>query len=151
MGSSLSLVGGPNGMTSYSWTGPNGFTSSDQSPLVSNNASLGMAGDYILTINGTSSATTTVIINPLPTSTISGILTACVTTTLTAGTDAITPAYIWYKDDIVISGQTTSSLVVTASGDYKVKVTNENGCEQNSTASTVTINQLPTTSAIYHQ
>lgn len=108
---------------------------------------VGTNGNGITSMSGSA----IVAVNALPTATITGALTACVTTTLTAVSDAGTPSYIWYKDNEVITGQTASTLVVTASGAYKVKVTNENGCEQTSLPSAVTINPLPTISAIWHQ
>jgi len=48
-GDTIYLFGGPGGMTSYSWTGPNGFNSTAQNPVI-NNATLAMAGAYTLTI-----------------------------------------------------------------------------------------------------
>ena len=80
----------------------------------------------------------TVVINPSPTASITGTLEACATTTLTAVSGASLPTYIWYKNDVEISGQTASTLVVTASGLYKVKIT-KNGCENTSDISTVNI------------
>jgi uncharacterized protein (TIGR02145 family) len=68
-GTLLSLTGGPGGMTTYAWTGPNGFISALQSPVVSASATIDMAGVYTLTITNSngcqSSATTTVASNPL--------------------------------------------------------------------------------------
>jgi trimeric autotransporter adhesin len=93
-----------------------------------------------------------VTISSLPSSEITGITIACATTVLTAVTDAVSPLYTWYKDNVLIEGQTGSTLVVTVSGDYKVKIKNgSNNCEQTSGVSTVTINTLPATSAIWHQ
>jgi gliding motility-associated-like protein len=46
----LGLVGGPAGMKTHTWTGPNGFTSSLLSPTVSATATLAMAGIYTLTV-----------------------------------------------------------------------------------------------------
>lgn len=69
-GSPISLTGGPIGMKSYQWTGPNGFTSTQRSPVVSGSATLPMAGIYTLTvINGSDcpgTANTTVEVNAVP-------------------------------------------------------------------------------------
>ncbi|WP_149205528.1 HYR domain-containing protein [Flavobacterium johnsoniae] len=90
------------------------------------------------TANNSASVSTTP--NPLPTASITGALTACLTTTLNAVTNAASPTYVWYKNNVVISGQTSSSLVVNSDGDYKVKVTNSStGCEATSAASTVKV------------
>jgi hypothetical protein len=56
------LSGGPDGMVIYSWTGPNGFTSSLQNPTISN-ATLAMAGTYTLTVTSTSGCTGTAVAN----------------------------------------------------------------------------------------
>ncbi|HRW89429.1 MAG TPA: hypothetical protein P5027_05710, partial [Flavobacteriales bacterium] len=48
---SVMLMGGGNG--SYSWTGPGGFTSSDQNPVVAT------AGIYVLTVTGANGCTST--------------------------------------------------------------------------------------------
>ena len=70
VGNALSLTGGPAGMTTYSWTGPNGFTSILQNPSVSVNAIFAIAGVYTLTITNTSGCTstanTTVTVNEKP-------------------------------------------------------------------------------------
>ncbi|WP_316832137.1 gliding motility-associated C-terminal domain-containing protein [Pedobacter aquatilis] len=54
--------------TTFSWTGPNGFTSTDKSPVI-NNAQLSMAGVYtvIATLNGctNSSSTTVQVLAPI--------------------------------------------------------------------------------------
>jgi hypothetical protein len=50
IGNTIQLTGGPDGMASYSWTGPGGWTSNQQSPSRSN-ATLTMAGTYILTVS----------------------------------------------------------------------------------------------------
>ncbi|MFD1602257.1 gliding motility-associated C-terminal domain-containing protein [Flavobacterium artemisiae] len=71
---------------------------------------------------------------------ITGVLTACGSTTLTATTNAASPSYVWYKDNAVITGQTSATLTVTASGVYKVKVKNGvTNCELTSADSTVSI------------
>ncbi|MFC4476639.1 gliding motility-associated C-terminal domain-containing protein [Flavobacterium chungangensis] len=90
--------------------------------------------------NGPVTTTHTVTTNALPTATISGNLTACLTTTLTANSNATSATYVWYKNNAVISNQTSSTLVVNSDGDYKVKIRNSStGCEATSAASTVKI------------
>jgi len=80
VGSSISLISGVSG-TSYSWTGPNGFSSTSASPSLQN-VTTAMSGVYTLTVtnsNGcTSSGTTTVTINPLPSFTVSNSGPVCV-------------------------------------------------------------------------
>ena len=92
-------------------------------------------------------ATRNITVNPTPTASVTGVLTSCYNTTLTAVTNTSPAAYVWYKDNLVISGQTASTLAVTADGDYKVKVTNTTTtCENTSAASTVKVSdtQKPT-------
>ncbi|WP_460474346.1 Ig-like domain-containing protein, partial [Emticicia fontis] len=66
LGTTFKLIGDGTGAESYSWSGPNGFSSSEQSPLV-NTATSAMAGVYTLTVtaaNGcTATATTRMVIN----------------------------------------------------------------------------------------
>jgi gliding motility-associated-like protein len=90
--------------------------------------------------NGPVTTTHTVTTNALPTATISGNLTACLTTTLTANSNASSATYVWYKNNVVIPSQTSSMLVVNSDGDYKVKIKNSStGCEATSAASTVKV------------
>jgi gliding motility-associated-like protein len=69
-GTALGLTGGPATMTSYYWTGPDGFTSLLQNPSVSDSATLDMTGPYTLTVfnvNGcTNSVTQSIIVNETP-------------------------------------------------------------------------------------
>jgi len=65
-GDTIYLFGGPGGMASYHWDGPNGFSSDEQNPAITG-ATLAMAGNYGLTIVdssacGTASATINVIV-----------------------------------------------------------------------------------------
>ncbi len=48
-GDDVTLFGGPDGMTSYLWTGPNGFASPDQNPVISP----AVRGTYVLTMTDT--------------------------------------------------------------------------------------------------
>jgi hypothetical protein len=56
-GATLRLTASTIAGAAYSWTGPNGFASSDQNPIVTN-AAAAASGVYTVTVNGCTSATT---------------------------------------------------------------------------------------------
>ncbi len=101
------------------------------------------AGNYTVSVtnaNGCSatSTATTVTVNPLPTATI----TASGSTALCIGDKVILTSsegssYLWS------TGATTRSIEVSTAGNYTVRVSNANGCSATSTATTVTVNSLP--------
>lgn len=68
-GSTIQLTGGPSGMKSYSWTGPNGFTSNLQSPSIGS-ATVSNAGTYTLKVvdnnDCVTSASTSVTVQKKP-------------------------------------------------------------------------------------
>jgi uncharacterized repeat protein (TIGR02543 family) len=67
-GATIELYGGPDGMTSYNWTGPGGWTSDLQNPTRPN-ATTAMAGTYTLTVtnsNGCTNDDTTNVVVELP-------------------------------------------------------------------------------------
>jgi hypothetical protein len=140
-GQDVQLTGGPDGMIDYSWSGPAGFTSSQQSPVVSP----AVAGEYCLTVadgNGCVSAPacTTVVVyaNPTPVITADPSETVCEGTTVTLDAGAGYSTYYWSP-----GGQTTRTIQVSTSGTYDVTVTDANGCE-GSDDITVTVNTNPT-------
>ncbi len=144
VGDPLTLAGGPNGMATYSWTGPDGFTSSLQSPTVSASATLAMDGVYNLTVtNGagcTDTQTTTVTVTPENTLTLSSgvgtdnqtiCLNDAVTTInyTTTGANGATflglPSGVngsWAANTVTISG------TPTLSGTFAYTVTLTGGC-----------------------
>ena len=100
------------------------------------------AGAYSLVVTNNqgctaTSANTTVVVNALPTATItaSGSTTICsgASVTLSAPAGA---AYVWSN------GATTQSIAASTAGAYTVTV-NSNGCTATSNATTVTVNALP--------
>ncbi|MFT3911082.1 MAG: T9SS type A sorting domain-containing protein [Ferruginibacter sp.] len=112
------------------------------------------SGNYSVTVtNGfgcsATSANTTVTINPLPatpTITPAGPVTQCGgTVTLTASTPG---AWQWNLEGSPIGGANNQTLVVSASGNYSVTVTNEFGCSATSAVTSVTINPVPATPTI---
>ncbi|HEX2975569.1 MAG TPA: hypothetical protein VHO68_06500 [Bacteroidales bacterium] len=89
------------------------------------------------------SAAFPVTVNLIPSAFVTGTTTACATTTLTAVSDASNPSFTWYKDNVEIPGQTTSTLIVNTGGAYKYKVVNGTSlCENTSASTSVTIKTL---------
>ncbi|MCV9928273.1 T9SS type B sorting domain-containing protein [Flavobacterium sp. LS1R49] len=137
------------GGTNYSWTGPNGFTSTDQNPIITN-ATLANRGEYSCTTTGTSTCNgtkkTTVIIAdtqaPIPDTTNLPTITGnCHTIVSSIPTATDTCAG-------VITAITTNPLSYTLPGTYTI-VWNYNDGNGNSSSQKQTIivvgQALPTT------
>jgi|GEM_PF-1685786 len=147
--SGLQLNAGP-GNYIYNWTGPNGFASTQQNPVVVN-AVQAYSGVYLVTAsdNGCTSpaATTNVTIYPIPTApVISGTSTLCTgqTLTLTASpSGAIT--YNWSGPNSFSSSQQSisiSNVTSVTSGSYSVTRV-VNGCTSPAGTLFVTVNSTP--------
>ena len=132
-----------------SWTGPNGFTSVAQNPVIPNVTSLN-GGLYTLTYTAPAGCTATntvnVTINSLPTINVSASPTSiCIgeSTTITA-TGALT--YSWTPDTGLSA---TAGDIITAepltTTNYTVIGTDANGCS-NSANIDITVKALPTIS-----
>lgn len=130
-GSNLVLFGPTVGGATYHWSGPNGFTSSLEDPIIAN-ATSANAGIYSLRISiGTcfsNTATTRVDIADLASFSVGSSVasnTICQGSSLTLSVTAQPGhTYQWRKDGADIGGQTSTSLVVTQEGAYTVRVTN---------------------------
>ncbi len=98
-----------------------------------------------LTTPGACSSTTVTIYEWPSASITGGEQNACVNTTLTATTNASNPSFAWYKNDVLIDGETGQNLVVSQVGNYKVKITSGvTGCERLSSAFPVlSVSQMP--------
>ena len=129
----------------YAWTGPNGFTSSQQNPTRAN-ATTADAGTYsvTVTVNGCTSAagTTGVTVNPIPaTPTISGSSSFCAGGSVTLTSSAVNGNQ-WSVNGVPIGGATSQTYVASAVGDYTVTVT-VSGCSATSAVKTVSANPNP--------
>ena len=136
----------------YSWTGPNGFTSTSRTPSIAN-VDPTDAGTYsvTITVSGCTSAagSTTVVVNPLPatpTATNNGPL--CVGATLNLSTPVVAGAtYSWTGPNGFISAVRTPSITnvtAAAAGTYSVTIT-VGGCTSAAGSTTVVVNPLPAT------
>ncbi len=130
-------AGGVSGAT-YSWTGPNGFTSSNQNPTVPNTSSSD-AGTYTLTVtnNGCSSNDdVTITINSPLSFTVDSTDPTCGNSdgdiTITASGATSTTLY---SIDNGANFSTSNTFTGLASGNYQIVVRDDNGCEATQTVS----------------
>jgi hypothetical protein len=103
------------------------------------------AGNYTVVVTSAAgcsatSAPTTIMVNALPSAAISssGSTTFCQGATISLSTTGGLSSYLWS------TGETTSSLNVTTSGNYTVTVTNSNGCSATSSPTVVNVLTAPT-------
>ncbi|XZF15684.1 immunoglobulin domain-containing protein [Chitinophagaceae bacterium MMS25-I14] len=114
------------------------------------------AGSYTVTVTNTvtncsaTSASTTIVVNPVPvaTATVQGAATACQGDTVWIS-GAGGPGYIWNKNGAPIPGATNQLYGATTSGIYSVTTTNSSNCSTTSANVTVTINPKPTVIITY--
>lgn len=139
-GSTLNLTATTVGGATYSWTGPNGFTSTAQNPTIPS-ATPAASGTYtvVATIGGCSSdpATTSVTVNAAPSAAISAPSQVCAesTTNVASVPDAgLGAAYVWtITNGVITAGAGTPSITFTANpsaGPITLGVTVQNaaGC-----------------------
>ena len=149
-GSTLNLTGNGGVGVSYSWTGPNGFTSNQQNPSI-NNAPPAATGTYTLTTsNGTCSsagANQAVTVHPTPpTPTPSSNGPICAGSTLNLSANNIPGAsYNWTGPNGFSSNlqnPTLASSTTNATGVYNVTAV-VNGCPSNVGNVSVAVNAIP--------
>ncbi|MEO8147856.1 MAG: PQQ-dependent sugar dehydrogenase [Bacteroidia bacterium] len=116
------------------------------SGAISANYPVTNGGNYTVVVNKTGGCTATsnsvkVIFSPISKITAGGPITFCaggsVTFNATIGTGF---GYQWKRNNIAIGGATGANYTATQPGNYKVQITNANGCIKNSNVITVTIN-----------
>jgi gliding motility-associated-like protein len=149
-GSTLNLSASVIAGATYSWTGPNGFTSSIQNPSIAG-VTLAEAGTYSVTatVGGCTSVfgTTTVVVNPIPsTPTVSSNSPVCTGNTITLTTPAIAGAtYSWTGPPAFVSAlqnPTRANATLAMAGTYSLTVT-VNGCTSGTGTVSVTVNATP--------
>ena len=148
VGNTLNLAG--NGVGTFYWTGPNGFTSALQNPVISNASTLN-AGTYTLTVtqNGCSStASTNVSVNVSPNANASSNSPVCAGNQL-ALTGVGGGSYAWtgpLSFTSSLQNPTINNVTTSHSGIYILTVTAANGCTS-TTNTAVTVHTSPTISA----
>lgn len=154
VGSALNLAGNTvAGTTTYSWTGPNGFTSTSQNPTI-NPATAAASGTYTYTLTngGCASApvTTTVVVTAAPVATASSTSPLCIGATLNLTGNAIVGAtYAWTGPNGFVStlqSPSITSITAAGAGVYSLTITN-GGCASTPATTTVVINPTPTATA----
>lgn len=142
------------GGASYSWIGPNSYTSSLQNPTIGNSTT-SMSGTYTATttLDGcSSSATTSVTVKPMPTAvTTSSNTPVCAGNNLlvSIGTSTSGSTYSWTGPNSFTSANlsnTISSTTTAATGWYVAKV-DLNGCSFKDSVY-ATVNPIPATPTI---
>ena len=137
----------------YSWTGPNTFSSSSQNPSVTN-VTKADSGLYSVTVTSggcTSNAgTTNVVIYAAPKASISGNGSICAFSTQSYSAGTTTNKYSWtVSGGTISSGSGTNKIGITwgSSGKTWLKLveTNSNSCSDSIT-DTITVNALPAAS-----
>jgi len=149
----LKLTSLPNSQTSYVWSGPLTYASTDQNPIIPNSA-INRSGTYIVTVTNsfgcTASAQTAVVVNSNPVATASSNSPVCEngSINLTSGPNLLT-SYLWSGPlSYTSSAQnpTIASASPSMSGNYSVIVTNSNGCKDTAEVAVV-VNPNPVASA----
>lgn len=147
-GNTINFTATSTGGTTYSWTGPNGFTSTTQNPSISA-ATLATAGTYTVTILSsgtcTATATTAVIVTPTCTPPTNAIAasnspvaegnTINFTATSTGGT-----AYNWTGPNGFTStsqNPSISAATLTTAGTYTVTILSSGTCTATATTAVV--------------
>lgn len=154
-GTALNLTATASGVagSTYNWTGPNTFTSALQNPSIAA-ATTAASGAYIVTVlaNGCSSTSTTnVVVNPIPTTTAGSNGPICdgATLNLTAVASGIAGStYSWTGPNSfssAVQNPSITSATTAASGTYTVTVS-ANSCTSTSTIAVI-VNQTPSTVA----
>ena len=135
----------------YSWTGPNAFTSSLQNPSIPS-ATSAATGTYSVTVTSAAGClslpgTINIIVNPTPaTPIVNGTTPVCSGTTLNLSTTSIEPTYSWTGPNTftsTIQNPSIPSVTIAATGTYSVTVSSAAGCLSLPGTVDITVNPTP--------
>src|SRR5678815_3201133 len=154
----FSTVAEGTGPFSYQWTKDNLLlTSETNSSLVISNVSAANAGQYCVQVSGNCTSVTNCATLTIKTNTSSSALTSLTVcpgqtatfSTVAAGTGPF--SYLWTKDNLLLTGETNSSLVITNvsasnAGQYCVQVSGN--CTSVTNCATLTIKTNTSASAL---
>lgn len=149
VGANVTLTGGGTGVTTWSWTGPNSYTSSSQSPAL-NNIQSNQAGLYTLTASnacGSGSASVTLTVNNVPqgVSATANPNPACAGNTVNlTGNATGASSYTWSGPNSFSAATQNTSVInaqANATGTYTFSAIN--GCGTTTGTVNVTVNDIP--------
>ncbi|MBE2246412.1 MAG: PKD domain-containing protein, partial [Candidatus Competibacteraceae bacterium] len=135
------------GGVSYNWTGPGGYTSTDQSPVI-NPTAASQTGTYTVTVtdvNGctaTTSTDVTIYALPVPSAASSGPACQGLSINLASGGGV---SYSWVGPNAFSSAMQNpvlNNVDISHAGTYTVTVTSSDGCTASTTVDVV-VNPLP--------
>ncbi|SOE23843.1 hypothetical protein SAMN06298216_4221 [Spirosomataceae bacterium TFI 002] len=150
-GTPLNLTSTSSTPATYSWSGSSGYSSTVQNPTISSPVTAN-SGTYTLTATNTggcsATATTVVLVNPLPNSTASSNAPICAGQTLNLNASG-GANYAWAGPNSFTASTANpilSNATTATSGTYTVTVTSALGCVK-TTTTLVTVNPLPIATA----
>ncbi len=150
-GSNLTLSGSASGATSFSWSGPSGYSATDQNPSAIT-ANSGSAGTYMFTAYSGACATTVstsaVTVTPLPyAGTITGAVDLCPGATL-ALSDVVSGGN-WSSSNTAIATIDVSGIVTAvANGTVTIYYTYTNACGTDVASTTINVTSVPSAGTI---
>ena len=120
----------------FSWTGPNGFSSTQQNPIIPN-FDINMVGTYQVQVT-LGACTSSLGSTDVSQSTVPDlVITTTDATTFCQGKNAILSvpsvagiSYQWLLDGVDIPGGNTRIFAASATGNYTVRITNTDNCSK---------------------
>ncbi|MCS6904339.1 MAG: fibronectin type III domain-containing protein [Bacteroidia bacterium] len=157
VGQTLSLgITNPSNNATYTWSGPNGFTSTVQNPTLTN-ITTAAAGIYSVTISVPPCSAITGTVGPIvvnippPTPIVNNVLPICTGGVLTLSVSNVASgvAYNWSGPGLSQSASTVTTQAPTAPGTYTYSVTaSVSGCSPATTTTNVVVNAPITSIAV---